>query len=446
MFKKALKIVKTLKDFGYEAYCAGGFVRDMLLGIESNDIDIATNALPEQVESLFPKTLAVGKSFGVIVVIIDDQQFEVATFRSDNSSSDGRHPDSVAFASIQEDARRRDLTINGMYYNPLTNEIIDLVGGQTDLRAKLIRFIGDPKQRIAEDHLRLMRVVRFAARFDFEIEEESFKATKENSHLIHDVSSERIADELIKILSVKNKRRAIELLFETGIVNHILPELVVMKGCEQPAEFHSEGDCLQHTILALSNLPEDASSELLMATLLHDIGKPSTQTFEDRIRFSCHDTEGAKIAENILRRLKLSNEFIEHAVALVKNHMKFMHVKDMRISRLKRFMNLPKFEEHLALHKADCMSSHEKLDNYDFIVEKLKGFVAEPEKNVIAKLPRLVTGNDLLSLGFVAGPLFRTILTDVEDQLLEGALADKEDAIKYVTEKYLATEQKTNDN
>lgn len=447
MNSKALSIVQTLHAAGHQAVYAGGCVRDFLLGTVPNDIDIATSALPDQVESLFNKTVAVGKSFGVIVVIIDDEEFEVATFRSDGDSSDGRHPDSVSFSSIEDDAKRRDLTINGMYLNPLDNSIIDFVGGQNDLRIKVVRFIGDPTQRIIEDKLRLMRAIRFAARLDFEIEENSFRAVKENSHLISKVSSERIGEELIKILSVTNKRRAIELLFDLGIIHHIIPEFVAMKGCEQPVDYHPEGDCFSHTIMSMSKLPEDASSELLMATFLHDIGKPVTQTFEERIRFDCHDVEGAKIAEAILNRLKFSNEFIEHTVSMVRNHMKFMHVKDMRISRLKRFMNLPKFNEHLELHRADCMSSHEGLDNYHFIVEKLKSFESEPEKNIISKLPRLITGHDLISMGFVQGPIFRTILTEIEDLQLEGKISTREEAIeqanKYLNE-HVSTYQNVN--
>jgi poly(A) polymerase len=430
--KNALFIVQTLNTAGYQGCYAGGFVRDFLLGQQSNDIDIVTNARPEVVESLFPKTLAIGKSFGVIVVIIDNEQFEVATFRSDGDASDGRHPDSVTFSSIEEDAKRRDITINGMYYNPITNQIIDLVGGENDLRSKVVRFIGDPNQRIMEDHLRLMRVVRFAARLDFVIELETFRAVEKNAELITKVSAERIADEFLKILSVKDKRYALELLYQSKILSYILPEVCAMKCCEQPPDFHPEGDVFSHVLLALENLPEDASPELLMATFLHDVGKPVTQTFEDRIRFNCHDTEGAKIAKNILLRLKFSNEFTDHVISMVSNHMKFMHVQDMRVSRLKRFMNLPKFEEHLALHRADCMASHEKIDNYNFIVEKLKSFVSEPEKNVISKLPRLITGYDLISAGLSQGPLFRTILTDVEDQQLEGVLMTKEEALVYI--------------
>ncbi len=469
MDENALSIVKVLTSAGYQALYAGGYVRDFLLGIPSNDIDIATNATPDIVESLFPKTLAIGKAFGVILVLINDQEYEVATFRADGNSSDGRHPDSVTYSSIEEDSKRRDLTINGMYFNPLTNEIIDLVGGLNDLRAKVVRYIGDPTQRIMEDKLRLMRACRFASRLEFEIDSESYKAIFDNASLINEVSVERIGEELIKILSVKNKRRGLELLFECGLLRYILPEVILMRGCEQPVDYHPEGarvkkigqdefedfdlknsehkdpskyklfpgDVWEHTLKALEQLPENASPELLMATLLHDVGKPPTQTFKERIRFDGHDFVGARIATEILQRLKFSNEFIDHVVSMIANHMKFMHVQKMRTSKLKRFMNLPKFNEHLELHKADCMSSHEDLENYNFIVEKLKSFEAEPEKNVIAKLPRLVTGHDLISMGLKPGPKFREILTDVEDQQLEEILTTRQEILDYITKNYL---------
>ena len=473
---KSLFIVKTLSDNGYVAYYCGGCVRDRLLGIEPNDIDIATNARPEEIERLFDKTISVGKAFGVIIVVIDGEEFEVATFRSDGQYSDGRHPDSVSFSNLEEDAKRRDLTINGMYYNPLDGRIIDVVGGQTDLEQKVVRLIRNPTQtqRITEDKLRLLRVIRFASRFGFEIEPETYIAVKENAGKINEVSTERIADEMTKILRVKDKRRAINLLFDTTLMHSILPEFVLMKGCEQPPQFHPEGarvrkifqmndvnlgpfeifdiknlehldstkykmypgDCLEHTIVSLELLPEDASDTLLWGTFLHDIGKPLTQTFEDRIRFSGHDIKGFYLTEEILRRLKFSNDFIEHVCSLVKNHMKFSCVMKMRVSKLKRFMNLPKFEEHLALHKVDCVSSHGSTRNYDFLQEKLKTFEATPEKVMLDKLPRILTGYDLIKLGYKVGPYFRVILTDIEDQQLEDKIISHEQALEYIKDKY----------
>jgi poly(A) polymerase len=436
MNSKALSIIKTLSEQGYQAVYAGGCVRDYILGLEPNDIDIATNARPNEIEALFPKTVAVGKAFGVIVVIVDGEEFEVATFRSDGAYSDGRRPDSIEFTSLEEDARRRDLTINGMFYDPLTDKIIDVVGGQTDLEQKIIRLIGNPYDRIKEDKLRLMRVVRFAARLGFEIEENTLQAVQQNSQQILSVSAERIADEMTKILGVKDKKRALELLLGTGLLSEILPEVVAMVGCEQPLEFHKEGDVWVHTLLALGLLPENVSDTLLWGVFLHDIGKPSTQTFEDRIRFSGHDMKGKYMAEEILKRLKFSNEFIDHVVSMVEHHMKFPVAEKMRVSKLKRFMNLHKFDEHLELHRVDCMSSHGGLEHYEFMQRKLKEFEATPETVKLDKLPRLVTGFDLIALGYPKGPSFRTMLDDVQDQQLEEKLFTRDQAIEYIKRTY----------
>lgn len=436
MNNKSLYIVQTLVEQGFKAVYCGGCVRDYLLGLEPNDIDIATNARPNEVEKLFPRTVAVGKAFGVIVVLIDDKEFEVATFRSDGEYSDGRRPDSVTFSSLEEDARRRDLTINGMFYDPLKNKIIDVVGGQTDLENKIIRLIGNPFDRLKEDKLRLMRVVRFASRFNFEIEPSTYSAVCDYSASINQVSVERIADEMTKILKVPNKRRALELLFDTKLIHHIIPEFVAMKGCEQPPQFHPEGCVFQHTIKALELLPKDSSDSLLWGTFLHDIGKPPTQTFEDRIRFSGHDLKGFYITEEILRRFKFSTDFIVHVSSLVRNHMKFSYAKKMRLSKLKRFMNLYKFNEHLELHKADCNSSHGGLENYDFLQEKLKDFEAIPEQVLLNKLPKLINGYDLIKLGYKKGPYFKVILIGIEDQQLENKIFTREQALEYINLKY----------
>ena len=431
MKSQATEVVKRLQEHGYQALFAGGCVRDMLLGRQYSDIDVATNANPDVVEMLFEKTLAVGKSFGVIVVVMDGYEIEVATFRQDGSYGDGRRPDSVTFSSMEEDAKRRDLTINGMFYDPITDKIMDFVGGQEDLKNGIIRLIGNPESRIAEDKLRMMRVVRFAARFKFSVVPETLAAVTNHAAEIVQVSSERIADELVKILRTGNYQTAMDLLFETGLIDHILPEVRLMKGCEQPVDYHPEGDVLVHTVKALSNLPEDASDELRMGVLLHDVGKPPAQTFEDRIRFNRHELKGRDIAERILKRLKFSNEFTEHVVRLVENHMKFMHVKDMRISRLKRFMVLPKFEEHMALHRVDCLSSHGSLENYEFVKERLGSY--EPEE---IRPVRIISGHDLLAMGFKQGPIFKTIMVDLEDRQLEGVITDREQALKYVAEAY----------
>ena len=439
MEEQALEIIRTLQRHGHEAYYAGGYVRDRILGLESHDIDVATSASPDEVEKLFEKTLAVGKAFGVIVVVIDGVEIEVATFRTDSTYSDGRRPDSVAFSSKEEDAKRRDLTINGMFYDPIFNEVLDFVGGREDIRNRIIRLIGDPEARIAEDKLRMLRVVRFAARLDFTIDSGTLEAVRRHSSEITQISAERIADELQKILRTGHYRTAMGLLFDTELMKHILPEVYVMKGCEQPADYHPEGDVLVHTIKALENLPETASDELRMGTLLHDVGKPATSSLlsgsvdrnEDRIRFNRHELVGKDISREILKRLKFSNEFTDRVLELVGNHMKFMHVKEMRTSRLKRFIGMPGFEEHMALHRADCLASHGNIDNYEFVKEKLETY--EPEE---IRPVRIITGKDLLKLGFTAGPLFKTILTDVEDRQLDGAVKNREEALEYVMETY----------
>ena len=435
MKDQALKIIRCLREQGFEAFFAGGYVRDMLLQKISPeaDIDIATNAIPKEIQLLFNKTLAVGQAFGVIVVVIDGQEIEVATFRQDSkTSADGRHPDSVSFCSMEEDAHRRDLTINGMFYDPLEDKIYDCVGGVEDLHAGIIRLIGNPNDRIAEDYLRMMRVIRFAVRFNFSIEAKTLEAVKKYAPEIVRVSAERIADELLKILRTGNYRIALNLLFETGLIDYVMPELRALEKCEQPLDYHPENFVLEHVIKALEALPDSASDELRMGVLLHDIGKPATQTFEDRIRFNGHDLKGKDISREILTRMRFSNEFIERVLSLVENHMKFMHVFDMRTSRLKRFLALPHFEEHLALHRVDCLASHGGLEGYDFCVEKLKTF--EPEE---IHPPKIVTGKHLIDMGFKPGPKFREILTDIEDKQLEGSLTGQEKALEYIRTNYV---------
>lgn len=431
MKDQALHIVKKLRDAGYQAVYAGGYVRDMIMGLESADIDIATDALPDAVEKLFEKTVAVGKAFGVIVVILDGIEIEVATFRSDGIYKDGRRPDSVTFTTMEEDAKRRDLTINGMFYDPITGQVIDSVGGKADIINRIIKLIGDPDARIAEDKLRMMRIVRFAARFGFQVDPETLIAVKRHAPEIAQISTERIAEELVKILRGRNFKVAFDLLFETKLIDYILPEIKAMEGCNQPVDYHPEGDCLQHTILALSKTPLDASDELLMGVLLHDVGKPAVMTVEDRIRFNRHELKGKYLAETILKRLRFSNEFTEHVVSLVENHMKFMSVKDMRVSRLKRFMTLPHFEDHMTLHMVDCLSSHGSLENYDFVKDKLGSY--EPEE---IRPPRILTGNDLIGFGFTPGPFFKTVIEDVEDKQLEGVITSREQALEYVQKTY----------
>jgi poly(A) polymerase len=441
MKEQALKVIEMLKANGYTGVIAGGAVRDMLLGITPQDYDVATDCLPEQVETLFPKTISVGKSFGVIVVVMDGYEIEVATFRQDGNYSDSRRPDSVTFSSIEEDAKRRDITINGMFYDPVEDKIIDYVGGQKDLKNKIIRMIGDPDKRIEEDKLRLLRVVRFSTKLDFSIDLDTFKAVKTHAHEITVVSAERIAEELIKILRTSNPRKAINLLFNTGLIDYILPEVKIMEGCEQPRDFHLEGDVKEHTILALEHLDRLSkemniviSDELRMSTLLHDVGKPPTQVFaSDRIRFNGHDAVGKGIARKIMERLKFSNDFTTRVVDLVGGHMKFMCVKEMKTSTLKRFMTIPYFEEHMLLHRVDCLSSHGGLEAIEFIEEKLRNF--KPEE---IRPSRIISGKDLIEMGLVPGELFKTIIENVKERQLEGTILDRDSALEYVKKTYIS--------
>ena len=429
----ALEILATLRVHGFVAVLAGGCVRDMLMGKKPKDWDIATNAVPEKVESLFKHTIPVGKAFGVIIVVIEGENFEVATFRCDKHSSysDGRRPDSVTFGDMKSDALRRDLTINGLFWDPIARSgecLIDFVGGKKDLDKKIIRFIGEPEQRIEEDKLRMLRAVRFAVKFEFPIENISLLAIVANSSDIHKVSQERIAEELLKMLRLHKPRRTLEVLNAVGLLGEILPEVSAMIGCKQPPDFHPEGDVMEHTIMVLEHLPKDASDELLLGALLHDVGKPPTYiVVPDRIRFNCHDTVGAEMATNILTRFRFPNKVVEQVVLLVKNHMKWICVKQMRVSRLKRFLRLERFEDHKALHKADCLSSHGKMDNLEFV----NGLNFPPEE---IKPEPLVNGKDLISLGITPGPVFREILTMVGNRQLEGVIRGRGTALLFVKE------------
>jgi len=392
-------IIKTLNDNGYQAFIVGGYVRDFLMGIESNDIDIVTDALPDKIESIFASKnfniftsknfsiVTVGKSFGIIIVVINDKKYEIATFRSDSTYSDGRHPDSIQFSNIYEDSNRRDLTINALYWNPLTGESIDLVNGKNDLNNKIIRFIGNANERIKEDNLRLIRAIRFITKFNFKIPEHDSMAIINNANLISNVSYERIRDEVTKILRLKNRDDGIRLLSDYGILKYILPEFENLQGCTQTKKFHPEGDVFIHSLLAISKLPEDCTDELLWATLLHDIGKPLSKTIENGvIRFNGHEEIGEKIARDILTRFKFPNSFIDDACEMILNHMKFMHSQNMKTSKLKRFCSLKNIEEMIKLHKSDCESSDNNLADYHFIKNKLEEFKLNPEKNIVKNI------------------------------------------------------------
>lgn len=427
----ARSLVSRLREAGYSALYAGGSVRDMLLGLEPHDYDIATDARPEQVQALFPRTYAVGAHFGVIVVHENGHDFQIATFRSDGAYVDGRRPTEVTFSNPQTDAERRDFTINGLFYDPIGGEVIDYVAGRTDLSARLIRAIGDPVARFREDKLRLLRAVRFAAVLDFEIEPKTWAAVLEHACDIHDVSAERIRDELVKIFLSPARVRGFDLLVESGLMQHVLPEILILRGCEQPPQFHPEGDVFVHTRAMLALLPERVSVPLVFSVLLHDIGKPATYNVDPtgRIRFNGHDKIGATMAEEILTRLRFSRAEIDATVSAVANHMVFKDVKEMRVAKLKRFMARDGFDDELELHRVDCTSSHGMLDNYEFIRAKREEFAAAP---LIP--PPLVNGHDLMKLGITPGPRFKQILDSVANLQLEGTLNTRDAAIEWIKE------------
>ncbi len=450
----ARNIVRTLRTAGYQACFAGGCVRDLLLGAAPLDYDVATSATPEAILSLFPqkKTLTVGAHFGVVLVCepSDGEEngisTEVATFRHDGAYSDGRHPDTVRFStSPEEDVQRRDFTINGMLLDPLLFDetrdasaaTLDYVGGRTDLAAHIIRAIGNPARRFAEDKLRMLRAVRFAARLDFEIEPRTFAAIRNAASEISQVSLERVRDELTLMLTEGRARQALELLDATGLLAYVLPEASRMHNVQQPPEFHPEGDVWTHTMLLLEKLPAGVSPTLAWGALLHDIGKPATfrapdpNDPHDRIRFNGHVDVGVRMAEKILCRLRFSNEDIAQIVALVKNHMRFGDIMHMRQSTLKRFLRLSHFEEHLELHRIDCLSAHGDLSLYDYARQQ---YEHAPEEEIRPRL--LITGSDLIAAGYRPGPKFKTMLEAAEDAQLEGVVNTPEQALALVRERF----------
>lgn len=426
------EIINRLKSKGFEAYLAGGCVRDRLRGVEPKDFDIATSATPDQIRATFPKTVPVGAAFGVILVIESETPFEVATFRSDGKYADGRRPGEVKFTNVEEDAKRRDFTVNGLYMDVESQKVLDFVGGAEDLKRKLIRTIGNPADRFLEDHLRMLRAIRFAVQLEFEIDPATLEAVKKHASLITKVSQERIRDELSKTITSGNPARGIRLLDETGLLKLILPEMELLKGVEQPMQYHPEGDVFIHTLLLMEKLSHP-ELELAMGALLHDIAKP--QTFErapDRIRFHGHDVLGAKMARDICKRLAFSNHQTDLIASLVQEHLRFKDAFQMRVSTLKRFLSLERMDLHLELHRIDCLSSHGDLKAYEFCKEKWKELQAEPPPPL-----RLVNGQDLLDLGLKAGPDFTTILRQVEDATLEGTVKTREDALRYLKENIL---------
>ncbi|MGA2964574.1 MAG: CCA tRNA nucleotidyltransferase [Terriglobales bacterium] len=474
----ATEIVRILRQRGYQAYLAGGCVRDLLLNREPADYDVATDATPRQVMQIFPQTLAVGEQFGVVLVPFkadttkdtkehegDEpartdpfegravpgamggsgkqrclslspslrKSVEVATFRSDVGYSDGRHPDEVRFTKDpREDALRRDFTINGMMLDPATNAILDFVGGRDDLKAGIVRAIGDPERRFAEDKLRMLRAVRFAARFDYRIAPATMSAIQRLAPHIRQVSPERVREELSKMLTEGRARRAFQLLDTTGLLPEVLPEIAAMQGVEQPPQYHPEGDVFVHSLLLLEKLPPACSKTLAWGALLHDVGKPPTfRVAPDRIRFDGHVEVGVKMAAEICRRLRFSNHETDQILALVENHMRFADVQRMKQSTLKRFLRLPAFDEHLELHRLDCLSSHGNLDSYEYSRQQSQSMPPE----AIRPTP-LITGQDLIAAGYQPGPRFKEILTAIEDAQLEGRVATRAQAMDVVARQF----------
>jgi poly(A) polymerase len=459
MKQEAIEIVRTLRRQGHQAYLVGGCVRDLLLGREPADYDVATDATPDQVMQIFPRTYAVGAQFGVVLVPVAVSEehdlspavagqeksealppgaratsIEVATFRNDGLYSDGRHPDQVSYTkNPEEDVRRRDFTINGLLLDPLEGDrVLDFVGGREDIKAGVIRTIGDAKQRFREDKLRMLRAVRFAARFGYRIDPHTMAAIQSLAPEIAQVSRERVRDELIKMLTEGRARLAFELLDGSRLLAEVLPEVANMKGVRQPPQFHPEGDVWVHTLLLLEKLPQGVSPTLALGALLHDVGKPPTfRVALDRIRFDNHAEIGARMAEQICQRLRLSNHDTEQVVSLVSNHMRFAEVQRMRESTLKRFLRMPKFGEQLELHRIDCESSHRDLGLYQFVREKLES--TPPER--IRPKP-LITGDDLIALGYAPGPSFKEILSAAEDAQLEGRVQTAEEAREFVRREF----------
>jgi poly(A) polymerase len=427
----ATEIVRRLRDEGFPAYFVGGCVRDMVMGHAPKDYDVTTAATPDQVLKLFPDALTVGAQFGVVIVPREAGNVEVTTFRSDGVYADGRHPREVRYARTpQEDVLRRDFTINGLLYEPLTGQVLDFVGGQHDIQARYLRTIGDPAERFGEDRLRMLRAVRFTARFGFRLDPAVLAAIRKLAEHIHDVSMERVRDEIVKILTEGAARPGFELLDESGLLVQVLPEIKRLQGVEQPPEFHPEGDVWVHTLMMLEGLREPTPT-LALGVLLHDVGKPPTLTIRERIRFDNHVEVGAKMAEEVCRRLRLSSHQVERVVELVRHHLRFKDFPNMRRSTQLRFVRMEGFEEHLELHRLDCLASHGNLTNY-YLARKI---LEETPREEI-KPPPLLRGDDLIAEGYTPGPAFIEILRFVEDAQLEGRIHLRSDALRIVHERF----------
>jgi len=428
----AIEILKRLQQAGHEAYFVGGCVRDELRGVNPQDYDIATGAHPEEIQALFSKTVGVGENYGVIIVLKDGEQFEVATFRTEDGYQDGRRPTKVQFSDAKTDASRRDFTVNGLFLDPLTDTVHDWIGGQSDLNRKVIRTIGSPEERFAEDHLRLLRAIRFAAQLDYHIEPGTFAALRAQASLIGTVSAERVRDELCKLFSPPHAARGLDLLLESGLLEHVLPELAATIDCEQSPDFHPEGSVFNHIRLMLSLMSKDASHILPWTVLLHDIAKPHTSSVgnDGRIHFYSHEKIGAEMTKNILRRLRFPRVDIEAAAQVVCHHMQFKDAKKMRKATLRRMLLRPNFDLELEQHRLDCLGSHGKLNIYDFLCEQK---LLLEEKPVL--LAPLVDGKDLLDLGIESGPLMGKLLNEIMDKQLSEEFSTREEALTWVKEK-----------
>ncbi len=426
----ALEIVRTLRAAGHTAFFAGGCVRDMLRGVPPHDYDVATSATPEQARALFPRTLEVGAQFGVVLVLAGNGQFEVATFRSDDAYVDGRRPVSVTFSTPEADAQRRDFTVNGLFYDPIEERVLDFVAGREDIERRVIRSIGDPAARFTEDKLRMLRAVRFASSLGYTIEPATFRVIQQMAPQISVVSAERIREELVRIFTQPNAGRGLRLLDESGLLAVALPEVAAMKGVEQPPQFHPEGDVFAHTCLMMDALREP-SLTLAFAVLLHDVGKPPTfQRAPDRIRFNEHDVVGARMAGEILGRLRFSNDARERIVACVANHMRFRHATEMRKGKLKNLLSRPTFADELELHRLDCIGSHADLSNHVFLQQAQAAMPPE-----VSAPPPLITGDDLLALGMTGGPAMGTVLREARELQLEEKLRTRDEAMAWARER-----------
>jgi poly(A) polymerase len=434
----ARAIIERLRDHGHQAYLAGGCVRDRLLGLSRpvGDFDVATSARPEEVQRLFAHTIAVGAQFGVMLVVEGDVRVEVATFRADEAYVDGRHPSSVRFTTPEEDAARRDFTINGMFEDPVTGEVLDFVGGRGDLERRIVRAIGDPRRRFAEDRLRLVRAVRFAARLGFAVEPETTAAIREMAPAIHAVSAERVGEEIVKILTEGAARRGFELASELGLLGEVLPEVEQMRGVEQGREFHPEGDVFTHTMLALEGVDSSPrrGETLALGALLHDVAKRECAARRDgKTTFYGHSERGAAMAREICRRLRRPNAVADRVSWLVKDHLRLVSAPEMRLSTLKKFLRQNGIDELLELCRIDASASNGNLHYYEFCRRKLAEIGAEQMKP-----PPLVSGHDLIALGYRPGPAFKEILEAVEEAQLEGSVATREQALALVQERFPA--------